>query len=46
MKYQRHGRADPCTERREARLDDALDDTFPASDPPAITLPSRNDRSC
>jgi hypothetical protein len=46
MKHQRHGRTDPCTERREASLDDALDDTFPASDPPAITLPGRTDRPC
>lgn len=26
-----------CEEHREALLDDALDDSFPASDPPAIT---------
>jgi len=38
--------ADPCVERREGLLDDALDDTFPASDPPAITMPGRADRSC
>jgi hypothetical protein len=31
-------RHDPV-ERREALLDDALDDSFPASDPPAITSP-------
>lgn len=30
-----------CTERREAMLDDALDDSFPASDPPAIIMPRR-----
>ena len=36
----------PCVERREERLDDALDDTFPASDPPAVTLPGRTDRPC
>src|SRR5690606_17090104 len=30
-----------CEEHREALLDDALDDSFPASDPPAITQPSR-----
>ena len=28
-------------ERREAMLDDALDDSFPASDPPAIIMPRR-----
>jgi hypothetical protein len=31
---------------REASLDDALDDTFPASDPPAMTMPGRTDRPC
>jgi hypothetical protein len=39
-------RARACAERREARLDDALDDTFPASDPPAIVMPGRTDRPC
>jgi hypothetical protein len=39
-------RASPCTERREAMLDDALDDSFPASDPPAITMPGRINRPC
>jgi hypothetical protein len=38
--------ASPCVERREERLDDALDDSFPASDPPAITMPGRIDRPC
>lgn len=33
-------RAD-CKEHRENLLDDALDDSFPASDPPAIVAPSR-----
>lgn len=28
-------------EAREARLDDALDDSFPASDPPSMTDPAR-----
>jgi hypothetical protein len=28
-------------EHREALLDDALDDSFPASDPPAIVMPRR-----
>jgi hypothetical protein len=32
---------DVSVERREALLDDALDDTFPASDPPAIIAPGR-----
>jgi hypothetical protein len=32
-------------EHREALLDDALDDTFPASDPPAIVMPRRPRRS-
>jgi hypothetical protein len=31
-------------ERREARLDDALDDSFPASDPPAFIAPGSADR--
>jgi hypothetical protein len=35
-----------CAERREALLDDALDDSFPASDPPAMTMPGRNQRPC
>lgn len=30
-----------CEEHREEMLDDALDDSFPASDPPAIVHPSR-----
>ena len=30
---------DEAIERREAMLDDALDDSFPASDPPAILAP-------
>lgn len=30
-----------CIERREGLLDEALEDTFPASDPPAIVAPSR-----
>ncbi len=33
--------ASPCEEHREALLDDALDDSFPASDPPSIAQPSR-----
>jgi hypothetical protein len=41
-----HAATGSCAERREALLDDALDDTFPASDPPAITLPGRIDRPC
>ena len=40
------GRVRSCIERREALLDDALDDSFPASDPPAITMPGRTDRPC
>jgi len=39
-------RAVSCEELREAMLDDALDDSFPASDPPAITMPGRTDRPC
>ena len=35
-----------CAERREASLDEALDDSFPASDPPAMTMPGRMDRPC
>jgi hypothetical protein len=33
-------------ERREALLDDALDDSFPASDPPAIIMPQQIERPC
>jgi hypothetical protein len=32
-----------CVERREALLDDALDDSFPASDPPALLAPGSPD---
>ena len=32
-------------EHREALLDDALDDSFPASDPPAIVMPRRPRRT-
>ncbi len=32
-------RKQEAIERREAMLDDALDDSFPASDPPAIVAP-------
>jgi hypothetical protein len=35
-----------CSERREAMLDEALDDSFPASDPPAIIMPRPVDRPC
>ena len=35
-----------CDERRDALLDDALDDSFPASDPPAITMPGQTDWPC
>ncbi len=38
--------AGSCVERREDMLDDALDDSFPASDPPAIVMPGRTDRPC
>jgi hypothetical protein len=41
-----HASPGACVERREASLDDALDDSFPASDPPAITMPGRTDRPC
>jgi hypothetical protein len=41
-----HERSGACVDRREERLDDALDDSFPASDPPAITMPGRIDRPC
>lgn len=39
-------RADSCEQRRDTILDDALDDSFPASDPPAITMPGRTDWPC
>jgi hypothetical protein len=45
-KMQRHQARRACVERREYMLDDALDDSFPASDPPAITMPSRTERPC
>jgi hypothetical protein len=36
----RHGGQDtPCEERREALLDEALEESFPASDPPSIARP-------
>ena len=35
MKPNEHEPVGSCAERREASLDDALDDSFPASDPPA-----------
>jgi hypothetical protein len=35
-----------CDDRRDAILDDALDDSFPASDPPAIVMPGRTDWPC
>ena len=30
-----------CREHREALLDEALEESFPASDPPSIALPSK-----
>jgi hypothetical protein len=45
MKREREAPA-PCVHRRESSLDDALKDTFPASDPPAITMPGHTDRPC
>ncbi len=30
-----------CVKHRENLLDDALDDSFPASDPPALSQPAR-----
>ena len=36
------GRAD-CEQHREDLLDDALDDSFPASDPPSIARPPAKD---
>ena len=41
----RRSREQPAIERREALLDDALDDTFPASDPPAILMPRVDERT-
>jgi hypothetical protein len=38
--------ADSCVERHEERLDDELDDSFPASDPPAIVMPRNIERPC
>jgi hypothetical protein len=32
---------DKCVEHREEQLDEALEETFPASDPPAATQPHR-----
>jgi hypothetical protein len=45
MQFER-ARAASCDDRRDAILDDALDDSFPASDPPAITMPGRTDWPC
>ena len=39
-------RAPSYIERRDEILDDALDDSFPASDPPAITIPGFTDWPC
>ena len=36
------GRTD-CEQHREDLLDDALDDSFPASDPPSIARPPAKD---
>jgi hypothetical protein len=36
-------RVSSCIERREALLDDALDDSFPASDPPTLVAPGFSD---
>jgi hypothetical protein len=30
------------SKKQEAKLDDALDDTFPASDPPSMTDPTKH----
>ena len=38
-KRPRRTKEDKHREHREAQLDEALDQTFPASDPPAITFP-------
>ena len=38
-RYRAPRRQSSSIDRREALLDDALDDSFPASDPPAIVAP-------
>jgi hypothetical protein len=40
-KSSKSSKKDP-SKSEEAKLDDALDDTFPASDPPAMTEPHRH----
>ena len=35
--------ADPCREHREDLLDEALEESFPASDPPSVVRPPAKD---
>lgn len=35
--------SDACRQHREDLLDEALEETFPASDPPAVTRPPAKD---
>ena len=37
------GEDEACRKHQEELLDEALKETFPASDPPAITRPRRKD---
>ena len=38
---QKSSRKDSQSKSKQARLDDELEDSFPASDPPSITQPGR-----
>jgi hypothetical protein len=41
-KVQKPSKEDQSRNKEEAMLDDALDDSFPASDPPSMTDPTKH----
>jgi hypothetical protein len=41
-KTEKSSKQDQSRNKEEAKLDDALDDSFPASDPPSMTDPSKH----
>jgi len=43
-KHEREARETAKRRREDRHLDDALDDSFPASDPPAIVQPTPEDK--